>query len=88
MTTVSDAPLLPPTYAILSESGAVSELILKDPRIGLPQFLKSESPGLKYFDSLVVSDFSSREKPDDKSVDFPFFVCSYQRPLNSVLFLP
>jgi hypothetical protein len=72
MTSVSDSPLLPSNYAVLSESGAVSDLILKDPNVGLSKFLADAPAGLKYFEGIVISDFGLRKRPDDKSVFLPF----------------
>jgi hypothetical protein len=80
MTTVSDSPLLPSDYAVLAESGAVSELILKDPNVGLAKFLAAGHPGAKYFESLVISDFGLRKRPDDKSVNFFVILSPSPRP--------
>ncbi|GAA5917622.1 hypothetical protein JCM6882_001992 [Rhodosporidiobolus microsporus] len=65
-TTTSEFPSLSPQFIALTESGDVTNAMLKDVDTGLLDALKEGSEGLEYFESLVVSDMPAEEPNEDK----------------------
>ncbi|CAH7685600.1 hypothetical protein PPACK8108_LOCUS20158 [Phakopsora pachyrhizi] len=54
-TEIKESSLLPSQMVVLSESGEITETILKSQEVGLVEMFKSEPLFLKIFDSLVLS---------------------------------
>ncbi|GAA5825412.1 hypothetical protein JCM11251_006972 [Rhodosporidiobolus azoricus] len=65
-TTTSEFPALSPQFIALTESGDVTNAMLKDTDTALLDALKEGSEGAEYFESLVVSDMPAEEPDADK----------------------
>ncbi|BGP18231.1 hypothetical protein JCM10213_007860 [Rhodosporidiobolus nylandii] len=69
-TTTSEYPGLAPSLIALTESGDVTNALLKDQDTGLLDAFREGAPGLEWFESLVVSDMPAAE-PDAEKPTLP-----------------
>ncbi|GAA5990018.1 hypothetical protein JCM11641_000586 [Rhodosporidiobolus odoratus] len=65
-TTTSEYPTLSPSLIALTETGDITNAMLKDADTGLLEALKENGEGLRYFESLVVSDMPAEEPNPEK----------------------
>lgn len=76
-TTTSETAGVSPSLIVMTESGDVTNAMLKDPDTGLFNALKDGSEGLEYLESLVISDMPL-ETPDEEYVTLS--CCSSHKP--------
>ncbi|GAA5959491.1 hypothetical protein JCM8115_003728 [Rhodotorula mucilaginosa] len=69
-TNISETPGVSQSLIVMTESGDVTNALLKDVETGLMAAFKDGSDQLEYFESLVVTDMPARE-PDDEKPTLP-----------------
>lgn len=85
-TNPNESSAMPSTLAIMSESGDVTDSLLKLPAakdVGMREAFAGDAPGLKYFESLVISDMPA-DTPDEYDPKLP----EHQWALTLTLRLP
>ncbi|GAA6061870.1 hypothetical protein JCM10212_001303, partial [Sporobolomyces blumeae] len=69
-TTLSENPAVSPEMIVMTESGDITNAVLKDQATGLQDAMQAGAPGLEYFESLVISDMPA-EEPDSAKPSLP-----------------
>ncbi|GAA5940788.1 hypothetical protein JCM3775_004899 [Rhodotorula graminis] len=69
-TNVSETAGVSPSLIVMTESGDVTNALLKDTDTGLLDALREGAPGLEYLESIIVSDMPA-ETPDDENPSLP-----------------
>ncbi|POY70907.1 hypothetical protein BMF94_6085 [Rhodotorula taiwanensis] len=65
-TNVSETPGVSPSLIVMTESGDVTNALLKDVETGLMEAFKDNSDQLEYFESLIISDMPAQEPSEEK----------------------
>ena len=63
--------VLPPNIALFTETNAITEQLLKNSEIGLGPWL-TEGEGKEWFQSLVITDVATIDRPSDECVESAF----------------
>lgn len=64
-TNVSETPGVSPSLIVMTESGDVTNALLKDVETGLMEAFKDNSDQLEYFESLIISDMPAQEPSEE-----------------------